>query len=114
MTNASIMFTAFMISIVSAAIVFVAGLMSGLVRMTTLLTRTFFAVMMSGAASYLILMVFDWYYERTQKKSSAEEVDSQAEQPKPAEVNIKAEGAEAAQSAPAGFKPLNAKELPKA
>lgn len=108
------MFTAFMISIVSAIIVFVAGLMSGLVRMTTLLMRTFFAVMMSGAASYLILMVFDWYYERTHKKFSAEEVVSEEGQPKPAEVNINAEGAKTAQPAQAGFKPLNAKELPKA
>ena len=110
MTNASIMFTAFIISVISAIIVFVAGAMSGVVRMTTLLTRTFFAVMMSGAASYLVLMLFDWYYERSHKKFSAEEI-TETPQEKPAE-NKKA--ATAAQPAPDGFKPINANELPKA
>ena len=112
MTNASIMFTAFIISVISAIIVFAAGAMSGVVRMTTLLTRTFFAVMMSGAASYLVLMLFDWYYERSHKKFSAEENKSESEKEKHAEVN-KNENA-AAQPAQNGFKPMNANELPKA
>ena len=86
LTNASIMFTAFIISVISAVIVFVAGIMSGLVRMTTLLTRTLFAVMMSGAASYLVLMLFDWFYERQHKKF-AEQVKVESQ---PAEDNAAA------------------------
>ena len=107
MTNASIMFTAFLISVISAIIVFVAGIMSGVVRMTTLLTRTFFAVMMSGAASYLVLMLFDWHYERNHKKFSAEE-NAESAQAQPAEVK------KDTQPAQEGFKPMNANELPKA
>ena len=99
MTNATIMFAAFVVSAVSVIIVFVAGMMSGVVRLTTLLTRTFFAFLMSGAASYLLLMIFDWYYERQHKKFSGE----QPSQDKPAEENNQE-----------GFKPINANELPKA
>ena len=93
MTNATIMFAAFIVSAVSVIIVFVA------VRTTTLLTRTFYAFLMSGAASYLLLMIFDWYYERQHKKFSAE----QPSQDKPAEENKQE-----------GFQPINANELPKA
>ena len=99
MTNATIMFAAFIVSAVSVIIVFVAGMMSGVVRTTTLLTRTFYAFLMSGAASYLLLMIFDWYYERQHKKFSAE----QPSQDKPAEENKQE-----------GFQPINANELPKA
>ena len=108
LTNASIMFTAFIISVISAVIVFVAGIMSGLVRMTTLLTRTFFAVMMSGAASYLVLMLFDWHYERSHKKFEAQENNAESAQAKPAEVKAEDKPAQD------GFKPMNANELPKA
>lgn len=111
MTNATIMFAAFIVSAVSVIIVFVSGMMSGVVRTTTLLTRTFFAFLMSGAASYLLLMIFDWYYERQHKKFSAAEVASKGEQPKAAEVNVNNETAQPAQD---GFKPINANELPKA
>ena len=106
LTNASIMFTAFIISVISAVIVFVAGIMSGLVRMTTLLTRTLFAVMMSGAASYLVLMLFDWYYEKKHKEFSGGEVAAET-QPQQAKT-------ETAPPAQDGFKPMNANELPKA
>ena len=99
LTNASIMFTAFIISTVAVVIVFVSGMTSGVVRMNTLLTRTFYAFLMSGAASYLLLMIFDWYYERQHKKFSAE----QPSQDKPAEENKQE-----------GFQPINANELPKA
>ncbi len=99
MTNATIMFAAFIVSAVSVIIVFVSGMMSGVVRTTTLLTRTFYAFLMSGAASYLLLMIFDWYYERQHKKFSAE----QPSQDKPAEENKQE-----------GFQPINANELPKA
>lgn len=91
MTNASIMFTAFIVSTVSVVIVFVAGMTSGVVRMTTLLTRTLFAFFMAGAASYLVLMIFDWYYERQHKKFMSEVSDAESEPPKDVEVNISAD-----------------------
>ena len=113
MTNATIMFAAFIVAVVSVVIVFVAGAMSGVVRLTTLLTRTFFAFLISGAASYLLLMIFDWYYEKKHKEFSAEGVGKDAKTTA-AEVNISAEGSQAAQPAQEGFKPMNANELPKA
>ena len=112
MTNATIMFAAFIVSAVSVVIVFVAGMMSGVVRLTTLLTRTFFAFLISGAASYLLLMIFDWYYEKKHKEFSAEPVGKDAKT-NAAEVNISA-GLQASQPAQEGFKPMNANELPKA
>ena len=80
LTNATIMFAAFIVSAVSVIIVFVSGMMSGVVRTTTLLTRTLYAFLMSGAASYLLLMIFDWYYERQHKKFSAEQPSQESKE----------------------------------
>ena len=88
LTNASIMFTAFIISTVAVIIVFVSGMTSGVVRMNTLLTRTFFAFFMTGAATYFLLMLFDWYYEKQHKKFA--EVNEEPQPPKD-EVDISAE-----------------------
>ncbi len=112
MTNASIMFTAFLIGTISLIIVFVSGITSGVVRMNTLLMRSVFALFMAGAASYFLLMVFDWYYERLNKKLKAEleQVNTEVK-----ETETPAENA--ADTAPQnsqqnGFKPLNPNELP--
>lgn len=78
LTNASIMFTAFLLSTVSVVIVFVAGATSGVVRMNTLLTRSFFAFFMTGAATYFLLMLFDWYYEKQHKKFDPDKVDAES------------------------------------
>ena len=91
MTNATIMFAAFLVSTVSVVIVFVAGMTSGVVRMTTLLTRTLFAFFMAGAASYLALMIFDWYYEKQHKKFMSEVEAAESESPENVEVNISAD-----------------------
>jgi len=93
LTNASIMFTAFIISTVAVIIVFVSGMTSGVVRMNTLLMRTFFAFFMTGAATYFLLMLFDWYYEKQHKKFA--EVDEE-QQPSKDEVNISDEAKEQA------------------
>lgn len=88
LTNASIMFTAFVISIISVVIVFVAGIMSGVVRLGTLLMRALLAFFMTGAASYFLLMLFDLYYEKQKHKLDTEKVDatSQPAEGKAAEV----------------------------
>ena len=79
LTNSSIMFTAFIISMVSVVIVFVAGIMSGVVRLGTVMMRSLLAFFMSGAASYFLLMVFDWYYERQHKKFSTEQINVESQ-----------------------------------
>ena len=94
LTNASIMFTAFIISTVAVVIVFVSGMTSGVVRMNTLLTRTVFAFFMTGSATYFLLMLFDWYYEKQHKKFA--EVNAEPQPPKD-EVTVSAD-AQAAQS----------------
>ncbi|MBQ7476332.1 MAG: hypothetical protein IJT06_02935 [Selenomonadaceae bacterium] len=110
MTNASIMFTAFIVSIICSVIVFVAGLFSGVVRMGTLFLRTFYALVMACAATYFILMVFDWYYEKKKKKFDESQT---AANDKPVEGNA-TENPAVANPQPVeqpaeqvGFKPLN-------
>ena len=100
MTNATIMFAAFLVSTVSVVIVFVAGMTSGVVRMTTLLTRTLFAFFMTGAASYLALMLFDWYYEKQHKKFMSEFEAAESESPENVEVNISADAQAQAETPP--------------
>ena len=100
MTNATIMFAAFLVSTVSVVIVFVAGMTSGVVRMTTLLTRTLFAFFMAGAASYLALMIFDWYYEKQHKKFMSEVETAESESPENVEVNISADAQAQAETPP--------------
>ena len=108
MTNASIMFTAFIVSIICSVIVFVAGLLSGVVRMGTLFLRTFYALIMACAATYFILMLFDWYYEKKKKKFDEAQAAADA---KPVEKNASENVANpqpAEQPAEqVGFKPLN-------
>lgn len=109
MTNASIMFTAFLVSTVSVVIVFVAGATSGVVRMSTLITRAVFAFFMTGAASYLVLMIFDWYYERQHKKFSSESSGGENEPPKEVNVNNAAKNGktQATQPEQPTFQPMN-------
>lgn len=111
MTNASIMFTAFLLSTVSVVIVFVAGATSGVVRMNTLLTRSFFAFFMTGAATYFLLMLFDWYYEKQHKKFDPDKVDAESKV-EGVEVKINADAQPsqpqpAAQPAQPTFQPMN-------
>ena len=118
MTNASIMFTAFLISTVSVVIVFVSGAASGVVRMNTLLTRSFFAFFMTGAATYFLLMLFDWYYEKQHKKFAPDKVDAEVKsegvevkvnadaQPQPAATQPQPQQP-AAQPAQPTFQPMN-------
>lgn len=86
LTNSSIMFTAFIISMISVVIVFVAGIMSGVVRLGTVMMRALMAFFMTGAASYFLLMLFDWFYEKQHKKF-AEQVKVESQ---PAEGNAAA------------------------
>ena len=53
---------------ISMIITFIAGMASGVVRFGTLALRSCFAFCLASAACYFILMLFDMYNERLQKK----------------------------------------------
>ena len=79
---------------VSMIITFLAGLASGVVRVGTLALRCCFAFCLASAICYFLLMMFEFYDERLQKKNEevAKEVEEDAE---------KAEG----ENAEDGFQP---------
>ncbi len=54
---------------VSMIITFLAGLASGVVRLSTLALRSCFAFCLASAACYFLLMLFDLYNERLQKET---------------------------------------------
>lgn len=93
--------TALLLGVVSMIIVFVSGLMSGVVGIFTLIIRTAFAFAMTSAAIYFLLMVFD-YFNETPKN----EVEEIATEETPAET---------VETPPTqDFQPMNADNLPKA
>ena len=60
---------------VSMIITFLAGLASGVVRVGTLALRCCFAFCLASAICYFLLMMFELYDERLQKKN--EEIDEE-------------------------------------
>ena len=102
--------TALALGCVSMFIVFFAGLNSGVVRLGTLAIRTVFAFAMTSAATYFLLMLYD-YYEEIQAKKLKKDVEKIV-----TEENIEEKTAEnaAAQSPDnaEGFQPMNAENLP--
>jgi len=68
---------------VSMIITFLAGMASGVVRVGTLALRSCFVFCLASAACYFLLMLFDLYNERLQKKDEqienevAEEVEGE-------------------------------------
>ncbi len=98
--------TALLLGAVSMIIVFVAGLTSNVVGLGTLAIRTVFAFAMTSAASYFLLMLYD-YYEEIQAKKLKEDVEKivKAEN---AEENV----AEQSKQPENAFQPMNAENLP--
>ncbi len=85
-------------------IVFISGIASGVVGIVTLAIRSFFALAMTSAATYFIMMLFD-YYDEMQIKKLKKDVEEIIEET-PAEDST-------TQPPPAeGFQPLNANNLP--
>ena len=60
--------TALALGTVSMIIVFISGMTSGVVRWGTLALRVLFAFSMTSAASYFLMMLFDYYDEMKLKK----------------------------------------------
>ena len=99
--------TALLLGTVSMIIVFVSGISSGVVRLTTLAFRSVFAFAMTSAATYFIMMLYD-YYEEIQTKKLKKEVEETI-----AEEEISAEPvAEQSPQPEVTFQPINANDLP--
>lgn len=60
--------TALALGTISMIIVFISGMTSGVVRWGTLALRVLFAFSMTSAASYFLMMLFDYYDEMKLKK----------------------------------------------
>ena len=96
--------TALALGCVSMFIVFFAGLNSGVVRLGTLAIRTVFAFAMTSAATYFLLMLYD-YYEEIQANEEIVTEESVAE-------TSDKNAAEQSQNNVEGFQPMNAENLP--
>lgn len=96
--------TALLLGVISMIIVFISGLTSGVVGIFTLILRACFAFAMTSAATYFLLMLFD-YYEETQTKQLQKESEEITQEETPAETSEE-------QTPPPGFQPMNASNLP--
>lgn len=104
--------TALLLGVVSMIIVFVSGLTSGVVRLTTLALRAVFAFSMTSAATYFVMMLYD-YYEEIKMKKLQKETEAIIAEETPAENIETAETAE--EQSPQSetvFQPINANDLP--
>ena len=97
--------TALLLGVISMIIVFISGLTSGVVGIFTLILRACFAFAMTSAATYFLMMLFD-YYEEMQAKKLAKDVEEIIEE-KPAENEESQTPPE-----PEGFQPMSAENLP--
>ena len=81
--------------------------------MNTLFMRAFYTLIMAGAASYFVLMIFDWYYEKKHKafEESQATADAQASTEKSAETAPQPQPVNQPPEQ-SGFKPLNPNDLP--
>lgn len=96
------------IGTISMIIVFVSGLVSGLVRIGTLTLRSLFAFCLASAASYFLIMLFDMYGERQQKEIA--EINKELAEGEESEESEE----ENSEQTEEGFKPMNAENLPNA
>ena len=97
--------TALLLGFISMIIVFVSGWTSGVVGLGTLAIRAVFACAMTSAATYFLMMLFD-YYEEMQAKKLAKDVEEIVEET-PAENEESQTPPE-----PEGFQPMSAENLP--
>ena len=95
--------TALLLGVISMIIVFISGLTSGVVGIFTLILRACFAFAMTSAATYFLLMLFD-YFEETQTAELKKEVEEILQEETPAETSE--------EKTPEGFQPMNASNLP--
>lgn len=101
-----VLLTALLLGAVSMAIVFCSGVFSGVVRFSTVMVRTVWAFSMTSAATFFLIMLFD-YYDEIQTKKLKKDVEEIVNEETSAE-NPKTE----TEAAPEGFQPMNASTLP--
>ena len=99
--------TALLLGVVSMIIVFVSGFSSGVVRFSTLAIRTVFAFAMTSAATYFLLMLYD-YYEEIQAKKLKKDVEEIVTE----EKTDTPPAAEQSPNEAAGFQPMSTENLP--
>ena len=87
-------------------IVFVSGLSSGVVRLTTLALRSVFAFAMTSAATYFIMMLYDYYEEIQAKKLKKDVAEIVNEESQTENVEEKSPQPEVS------FQPINTNDLP--
>lgn len=103
----STILTALSLGAVSMIIVFISGMMSGVVRFGTLSLRCLFAFCITTALTYFILMLFEMYDER--KRKEAEKV---AKELAGDEENLAGENFQ--NTATGDFQPVNPNDYPQA
>ena len=98
--------TALLLGVVSMIVVFVSGFSSGVVRLTTLALRSVFAFAMTSAATYFLLMLYDYYEEMQAKKLKKDVAEIINEETSAETANEQSPQSEV------GFQPMNANNLP--
>ncbi len=96
---------------ISMIIVFISGMMSGDVRLTTLTLRCLLAFCVSSAAVYFLLMIFEMYDESRRKKIA--EVEKELVENAEGKENSEEENSES-ENAEGNFQPINPNDIPQA
>lgn len=99
---------------ISMIIVFISGLMSGVVRLGTLTLRSLIAFCLTSAASYFLMMLFDLMMENNKKEQKKVEEELAEDEEGFEEEVFTAEDQPPPQQQQPGFQPLNANDLPNA
>lgn len=102
-----VLLTALLLGAVSMVIVFCSGVVSGVVRFSTVMVRTVWAFSMTSAATFFLIMLFD-YYDEIQTKKLKKDIEEIINEETPAENSQPESQAQAAE----GFQPMNASTLP--
>ena len=103
--------TALALGCISMIIVIFSGLNSGVVRIGTLAFRSVFAFAMTSAASYFLLMLYD-YYEEMQAKKLKKAVEEIVTEEEPVTETNEQNAAEQSPGNAEGFQPMGAENLP--
>ena len=93
---------------VSMIVVFISGMMSGVVRLGTISLRSLLAFCVTSAFTYFILMMFEMYDEHKRK-----EMDAVAKELAEDEENSAGENS-AENNTPGNFQPVNPSDYPQA
>lgn len=95
------------LGVVSMIIVFISGMMSGVVRLGTLSLRCLFAFCVTTALTYFIMMLFEMYDERRRKEAEAVAKELAGDEENSAGGNFQ-------DNTPGNFQPVNPSDYPQA